>query len=52
MEAALEIPTRDFSCEPAMDDGDCAEAVAFGMSGPDLGIDTLCIGASKCSNKF
>ena len=50
MEAALEIPTRDFSREPAMDDGDCAEAIAFGMSGPDLGIDTLCIGEMGIGN--
>ena len=50
MEAALQIPTRDFSHEPAMDDGDCAEAVAFGMSGADIGIDTLCIGEMGIGN--
>ena len=50
MEAALEIPTRDFSKEPAMDDADCAEAVAFGMSGPDVGLDVLCIGEMGIGN--
>ena len=50
MEAAVEIPTRDFSKEPAMDDADCAEAVAFGMSGPDVGIDVLCIGEMGIGN--
>ena len=50
MEAALEIPTRDFSREPAMDDGDCAEAIAFGMSGPDVGVDVLCIGEMGIGN--
>ena len=50
MEAALESPTRDFSPEPAMDDGDCAEAIAFGMSGPDTGIDVLCIGEMGIGN--
>ena len=50
MEAALEIPTRDFSIEPAMDDADCAEAVAFGMSGPDVGLDVLCIGEMGIGN--
>ena len=50
METALEIPTRDFSREPAMDDGDCAEAVAFGMSGPDMEIDVLCIGEMGIGN--
>ena len=50
MEAALEIPTRDFSQEPAMDDADCAEAVAFGMSGPDVGLDVLCLGEMGIGN--
>ena len=50
MEAALEIPTRDFSEEPAMDDADCAEAVAFGMSGPDVGLDVLCLGEMGIGN--
>jgi nicotinate-nucleotide--dimethylbenzimidazole phosphoribosyltransferase len=50
MEAALEIPTRDFSKEPAMDDADCAEAVAFGMSGPDVGLDVLCVGEMGIGN--
>jgi nicotinate-nucleotide--dimethylbenzimidazole phosphoribosyltransferase len=50
MEAALEIPTRDFYKEPAMDDADCAEAVAFGMSGPDVGLDVLCVGEMGIGN--
>lgn len=50
MEVALEIPTRDFSEAPAMDDGDCAEAVAFGMSGPHVGLDVLCIGEMGIGN--
>ncbi len=50
MEAALDIPTRDFSKEPAMDGADCAEAVAFGMSGPDVGLDLLCVGDMGIGN--
>ena len=50
MEAALDIPTRDFSKEPAMDDADCAEAVAFGMSGPNSGLDVLCVGDMGIGN--
>lgn len=50
MEVALEIPTRDFSSEPAMDDADCSEAIAFGMSSPDVGIDVLCLGEMGIGN--
>lgn len=50
MEVALEIPTRDFSKEPAMDDADCAEAIAFGMSGPNIGLDVLCVGEMGIGN--
>ena len=50
MEVALEIPTRDFSSEPAMDDADCSEAIAFGMSSPEVGVDVLCLGEMGIGN--
>ncbi len=50
LEVAVEVPTRDFSREPAMDDADCAEAIAFGMSGVDLGLDVICAGEMGIGN--
>ncbi|MBR9780587.1 MAG: nicotinate-nucleotide--dimethylbenzimidazole phosphoribosyltransferase [Rhodospirillales bacterium] len=50
MEVALEIPTNDFSQEPAMDDEGCAEAMAFGMSAIEKGIDLFVPGEMGIGN--
>ena len=50
MEVALEIPTNDFSQEPAMDDEGCAEAMAFGMSAIEKGLDLFVPGEMGIGN--
>jgi nicotinate-nucleotide--dimethylbenzimidazole phosphoribosyltransferase len=50
MEVALEIPTNDFSEEPAMDDEGCAEAMAFGMSAIEKGLDLFVPGEMGIGN--
>ncbi|WP_033070627.1 nicotinate-nucleotide--dimethylbenzimidazole phosphoribosyltransferase [Thalassospira australica] len=50
MEVAIEIPTNDFSREPAMDDEGCAEAMAFGMSAIEKGIDLFVPGEMGIGN--
>ena len=50
LEVAVELPTNDFSRQPAMDDADCAEAMAFGMSVVERGIDVLCPGEMGIGN--
>ncbi|WP_404423797.1 nicotinate-nucleotide--dimethylbenzimidazole phosphoribosyltransferase [Thalassospira australica] len=50
MEVALEIPTNDFSQEPAMDDAGCAEAMAFGMSAIEKGLDLFVPGEMGIGN--
>lgn len=50
MEVALEIPTNDFSQEPAMDDEGCAEAMAFGMSAIEKGLDLFAPGEMGIGN--
>ncbi|AXO12963.1 nicotinate-nucleotide--dimethylbenzimidazole phosphoribosyltransferase [Thalassospira indica] len=50
MEVALEIPTNDFSHEPAMDDEGCAEAMAFGMSAIEKGLDLFVPGEMGIGN--
>jgi nicotinate-nucleotide--dimethylbenzimidazole phosphoribosyltransferase len=50
MEVALEIPTNDFSHEAAMLDEDCAEAMAFGMSAVETGIDIFVPGEMGIGN--
>ncbi|MDP2699390.1 nicotinate-nucleotide--dimethylbenzimidazole phosphoribosyltransferase [Thalassospira sp.] len=50
MEVALEIPTNDFSREAAMQDNDCAEAMAFGMSAIEPGLDLFVPGEMGIGN--
>ena len=50
MEVALEIPTNDFSREAAMLDEDCAEAMAFGMSAVETGLDVFVPGEMGIGN--
>jgi nicotinate-nucleotide--dimethylbenzimidazole phosphoribosyltransferase len=49
-EMALEAPTRDFAAGPAMDEGECARAVAYGMMAVEPGIDLLCLGEMGIAN--
>jgi nicotinate-nucleotide--dimethylbenzimidazole phosphoribosyltransferase len=49
-ELALETPTRDFAAGPAMDEGECARAVAYGMMAVEPGIDLLCLGEMGIAN--
>ena len=49
-EMALDQPTRDFSEVPAMDEADCASAMAYGMMAVDEGIDVLALGEMGIGN--
>jgi nicotinate-nucleotide--dimethylbenzimidazole phosphoribosyltransferase len=49
-EMALDQPTRDFAAGPAMDDEECARAVAYGMMSVDEDIDLLCLGEMGIGN--
>jgi len=49
-EVAIEIPTRNFMDKPAMEDDECAEAMAFGMSAVEEGLDVLCLGEMGIGN--
>lgn len=49
-EVAVEIPTRNFMEHPAMEDDECAEAMAFGMSAVEEGLDVLCLGEMGIGN--
>ncbi|UJQ94789.1 nicotinate-nucleotide--dimethylbenzimidazole phosphoribosyltransferase [Mariluticola halotolerans] len=49
-ELALEIPTGDFSVEPAMDDRTCAATIAYGMEAIAGDVDLLCIGEMGIGN--
>jgi nicotinate-nucleotide--dimethylbenzimidazole phosphoribosyltransferase len=49
-EMALEQPTRDFTLAPAMDDEDCAKAIAYGMMAVETGIDVLALGEMGIGN--
>lgn len=50
MEVALEIPTANFTKAPAMDEEDCAEAMSFGMSAVEPGLDLICVGEMGIGN--
>ncbi len=49
-ELALDEPTRDFTQAPAMDEDDCARAIAYGMMAVESGIDLLCLGEMGIGN--
>lgn len=46
----LETPTQNFARAPAMTDGECAEAIAIGMSAVESGLDFLCLGEMGIGN--
>lgn len=43
-ELALEAPTADFTECPAMNDSDCAKAMAYGMMAVEQGVDVIVLG--------
>ena len=49
-EMTLEEPTADFSQSPAMDQIECARALAYGMTAVEDGIDLLCLGEMGIAN--
>ena len=49
-EMALEEPTGDISEGPAMDEEDCARAMAYGMMAVESGIDVLSLGEMGIGN--
>ena len=49
-EMGLEHPTADFTSRPAMSEGDCARAMAYGMMAVEDGVDVLCLGEMGIGN--
>ncbi len=49
-ELALDEPTHDFTERPAMEEEDCARAIAYGMIAVEEGIDLLCLGEMGIGN--
>lgn len=49
-ELALEIPTKDFTVEPALDEKTCAATIAYGMEAIAGKPDLLCIGEMGIGN--
>lgn len=49
-ELALELPTKDFTQDAAMDEAACAATVAFGMEAIAAGCDVLCLGEMGIGN--
>ena len=47
---SLETPTADFTTAPAMDDAECAAAMAAGMAAVDPATDILCLGEMGIAN--
>lgn len=49
-EMTLEQPTADFTQGPAMDEAECARAMAYGMMAVEPGLDVLCLGEMGIAN--
>ncbi|HWB51667.1 MAG TPA: nicotinate-nucleotide--dimethylbenzimidazole phosphoribosyltransferase [Stellaceae bacterium] len=49
-EMNLEAPTADFVDAPALDESDCARAVAYGMMAVEPGLDVLALGEMGIAN--
>ena len=49
-EMALEEPTEDFVDGPALDDSECARAMAFGMMAIEERLDLVCFGEMGIGN--
>jgi nicotinate-nucleotide--dimethylbenzimidazole phosphoribosyltransferase len=50
-EMALDRPTADFTVGPAMEEEDCARAMAYGMMAVEPGIDLLALGEMGAGNE-
>ena len=49
-ELNLDQPTRDFTAAPAMDEAECAHAMAYGMMAVEPGLDLICLGEMGIAN--
>jgi nicotinate-nucleotide--dimethylbenzimidazole phosphoribosyltransferase len=49
-ELNLDQPTRDFTAAPALDEAECAHAMAYGMMAVEPGLDLLCLGEMGIAN--
>ncbi|MCC7045133.1 MAG: nicotinate-nucleotide--dimethylbenzimidazole phosphoribosyltransferase [Alphaproteobacteria bacterium] len=49
-EMDLDRPTGDFTQGPAMDEEECAHAIAYGMMAVEPGLDVLCLGEMGIAN--
>jgi nicotinate-nucleotide--dimethylbenzimidazole phosphoribosyltransferase len=49
-EMALDQPTRDFTDAPAMEEEDCAKAIAYGMMAVEPGLDVMALGEMGIAN--
>lgn len=49
-ELALDLPTEDFTEHPAMDEAECARAIAYGMMAVEPGVDLLAVGEMGIAN--
>lgn len=49
-EMALDQPTADFAAAPAMDEADCARALAYGMMSVEEGFDAMALGEMGIAN--
>jgi nicotinate-nucleotide--dimethylbenzimidazole phosphoribosyltransferase len=49
-EMALEEPTADFTTSPALDEPECARAIAYGMMAVEPGLDLLALGEMGIAN--
>ncbi|KAF0117425.1 MAG: nicotinate-nucleotide--dimethylbenzimidazole phosphoribosyltransferase [Rhodospirillaceae bacterium] len=47
---ALDRPTADFTCAPALEEDECASALAAGMAAVPPGCDVLCVGEMGIAN--
>lgn len=47
---ALDYPTGDITCEPALSERDCAATMAYGMEAVAGGVDLLCLGEMGIGN--
>lgn len=49
-EMALDQPTRDITEAPALEESECARAMAYGMMAVEPGLDLLCLGEMGIAN--
>ena len=49
-EMALDVPTHDFTQEPAMDEREAGHAMSYGMMAVEPGLDVICLGEMGIAN--